>query len=486
MYHVKNSRAANHCMPASTILCKFEVSYTFGQRNPGQESLKKPVYTERKMGHFLGNTGHLNFLGNSTSTSSIETSVFTDEPSLQPVYVNIFYAIFIPILWFLITIGNLGTIIAFWKLPSLRDKPSELLILSLSCADFITGFIIIPLISPIYITPGYWPFKEMSCRIFIFFMDLAVHASLFTLCMISIDRLLLVLKEYPQYMKIQTHFRIQTTLAIGWTSSMITGIIEVTLWEIAKDLDESAGLIDYTQYCLSPPRRMQEFALSFFLMLYFLPVLLVCGLSTVFFCLLYKRLNKSWKMRAEAQIPPLNLRAVQRHVSPSSLVHQDSQQTMSSQQRNRYIKPAITLLALVTAMATCMLPYSFHVIVVEVFCPECANYHILYSLLLLQFCNACLDPFMYAMTQKKIQTFYKAHLRKLHNKLRFVSWKRGGTADRPLQVISPHTGSRNNIENQVWDEESNDNKIIFLVSGCGLACQQEISLVLVKTLPINY
>ena len=53
---------------------------------------------------------------------------------------NLFFAIFIPILCFLITIGNLGTIIAFWKLPSLRDKPSELLILSLSCADFITGF----------------------------------------------------------------------------------------------------------------------------------------------------------------------------------------------------------------------------------------------------------------------------------------------------------------------------------------------------------
>ena len=298
------------------------------------------------MGHFLANTSHLNFLVNSTSASSTKNLVSTDEPSLQPVNVNIFHAIFIPTLCFLITIGNLGTIIAFRKLPSLRDKPSELLILSLSCADLITGSVVIPLFSPVYITPGYWPFKEMTCRICIFFTDLAVHASLFTLCMISIDRLLLVLKEYPQYMKIQTHFRIRTTLVIGWTCSIITGIIEVTLWEIAKELDESAGLIDYTQYCLSPPRRMQEFALSFFLILYFLPVLLVCGLSTAFFCLLYKRLNKSWKMRAKAQLPQLNLTAVQRHASSSSLVHQDSQQTMSSQQRNRYIKPAITLLAL--------------------------------------------------------------------------------------------------------------------------------------------
>ena len=402
------------------------------------------------MEHYLANTSHLNFLVNSTSTSSIETPVTTNERNLQPVFVNVFFAIFIPFLCFLITIGNLGTIIAFWKLPSLRDKPSELLILSLSCADFITGFIIIPIISPIYITPEYWPLKEMSCRVFIFFFDLAVHASLFTLCMISIDRLLLVLKEYPQYMKIQTHFRIQTTLAIGWTSSIITGIVEVALWETAKELDKSGGLIDFTQYCLSPPRRMREFALSFFLILYFLPVLLVCGLSIAFFCLLYKRLNKSWGMRAEAQLPQPNLRLAQQHVSPSSVTHKvDSQKIMSSQQRNRYIKSAITLLALVSAMALCMLPYSFHVIVVEVFCPDCANYHVLYIFLLLQFCNACLDPFMYAMTQKKIQRFYRAHLRKLHNKLRFDNCKRGGTADRSIQVISPRNGSRNVIENQV-------------------------------------
>ena len=338
---------------------------------------------------------------------------------------NFFFAIFIPTLCFFISIGNLGTIIAFWKLPSMREKPSELLILSLSCGDFITGFIVIPLFSPVYITPGYWPFKEITCRIFIFFMDLAVHVSLFSLCMISIDRLLLVLKEYPQYMKIQTHPRIQITLAIGWTISMITGFIEVSLWNIAKRLDKSAGEIDYTVYCLSPPRRMQEFALPFFLLLYLFPVLLVCGLSTAFFCLLYKRLSKSWGMRAESQLPHSSS-------SSSSVISSDSS---IHHQRNRYVKPAITLLALVSAMALCMLPYTFHVLAVEVFCPECADYHTLYSLLLLQFCNACLDPFMYAMTQRKIQKFYKLKLNKMKANLRY----RRKESDKPLAISSKST-----------------------------------------------
>ena len=320
--------------------------------------------------------------------------------------VHVFYAVFIPTLCFLITFGNMGTIFAFWKLPSLREKPSELLILSLSCADLITGMIVIPLFSPVYVTPGNWPFKEVTCRIFIFFMDLAVHASLFSLCMISMDRFLLVYKEYPQYVKIQSHLRIKTSLAIGWTFSLITGLIEFFMWDVAKTLDETALLIDYTKHCLSPPRRMRSFALPFFLTLYFFPVVLVCSLSASIFYRLHQRLNTSWGMRADSQL------------SKTSNATQDTSahKAMTAQLRNRYIKPAVTLLVLVSAMAVCMLPYCVHVIVVEVFCTDCANNHTLYALILFQFCNAALDPLMYALTQKKIQRFYKARLKMLTRK----------------------------------------------------------------------
>ncbi|XP_072028157.1 adenosine receptor A3-like [Amphiura filiformis] len=308
------------------------------------------------------------------------------EDASDTISVNYFFAIFIPTLCFLICIGNLGTIVAFWKVPRLREKPGELLILSLSCADFITGFIIIPLASPLYIIPGY------------------------CLCMISIDRFLLVSKEYSRYLKIQTHLRIKRILLIGWSFSVLTGFVEVALWNIAKGLDESASVIDYKKICLSPPRRMKEFALTFFLSLYLSPVLLVCGMSIAFFFLLYKRLSRSWGMRADAQLPA--------QTSPS---HQaDHQQVMSIQQRKRYFKPAMTLLGLVTAMALCMLPYSLYVIAVEVFCSHCADKDVLYNLLLLQFCNACLDPLLYALAQKKIQNFYLSRLKKRSNMIKTV------------------------------------------------------------------
>ena len=50
--------------------------------------------------------------------------------AMPAVQVNVFYAIFIPTLIIVSTIMNLATIAAFWKLPSLREKPSELFILN--------------------------------------------------------------------------------------------------------------------------------------------------------------------------------------------------------------------------------------------------------------------------------------------------------------------------------------------------------------------
>ena len=214
--------------------------------------------------------------------------------------------VFIPILCLVIVTGNAATLLAFWKVPSLLDTPSELLILSLSCADLTTGLVVIPLFSPMYITPGSWPFGEHVCRILVFFMDVTMHASLFTLCNISLDRLLLVLKDYPHYIRIQSYTRIRVTIIICWTFSTLSGVVELSMWNAAKQLDESASLIDYDNYCLSPPRRMKSFALPFFLILYLLPVICVCGLSSFFFCFLRKRLKQSWEMRAESQLTHLN------------------------------------------------------------------------------------------------------------------------------------------------------------------------------------
>ena len=336
---------------------------------------------------------------------TVNDTLSTLQEDTDPLQIKTAYMITIPIISFLIVSGNLCTINAFLKLPSIiHDAPSEMLILSLSCADLITGLFAIPLYSPNWIT-GHWPLREVTCRIWGFLMDTVIIATLFTLCQISLDRFLLVLKEYPQYMKIQSRRRLQITVAVIWCLSLSVAAIEIDIWDVAKMLDESASLIDYSKDCLSPARRVKWFSLTLFWAIYFLPILLVCALSTAFFYLLRKRLAKSWGMRAGSKLSRPNGGGQSRKQSSSPSYYQ--------QQKKQYIKPAATLLVLVSAMAVCMLPYCVYVIAMEAGCRQCADYDVLYVLLLLQFCNAGLDPFFYVMTQRQIQRFYKDRLTKL-------------------------------------------------------------------------
>ncbi len=311
-----------------------------------------------------------------------------------------------PIICVLTVAGNSATIIAFWKLPSLCEKPGETLILHLSITDLLTGLILIPIFSSNYITPGYWPFGEFGCRLVagpIF--NICVHTSIFLLLAISLDRFLLVYKEYPKYLKIQSRSRVKLTIIGCWMMGICSVIFEQSLWDVAKTLDEAAANIDFDAVCLSPSRRLKEFSLTFFLTLYFTPVLLVCVFSVAFLCLLRARLIK-FKV-------DITLRSVMdpssnegRQEQPSRPGDEGMVASARSRARNRYIKPALSLTALVSSMAVCMLPYTIYVITVELFCPDCNDPVILYRLVFLQFCNACLDPFLYALTQRKIQELY--------------------------------------------------------------------------------
>ena len=88
------------------------------------------------------------------------------------------------------------------------------------------------------------------------------------------------------------------------------------------------------------------------------------GLSIAFLYFLHQRLKRNRQVeylmtsttsqayQANEQDPPAN-----------SFQRQPNQ--------SRYIKPALSLIAVVSAMAICILPYCFYVIVIELFCQRC-------------------------------------------------------------------------------------------------------------------
>ena len=393
---------------------------------------------------------------NYTSDTVLLNATLQPIPDVEvEVDLNIGYAIFVPVLILTTTAMNIGTIVAFWKIPTLRDKPSELLILNLACSDLLTGLIVIPLASNLYITPNWWPAGEIGCAIWILSIDISVHGTLFALMTISLDRFLLVYLEYPKYIKNVTRNRVYKIVASGWIIALLTATLEMGLWEKAKYLDVTAGEIDHTKYCLSPPRRVHTFSLCFFLILYLLPVMFVCGLRVAFLYQLRIRLGK-FESNASSSVGANGIKTAEyprsapsgnlasenvsssqpKDNSPHSgysnggaiatnkieLNHSVSSRDLISTQvassnrkkgvmsysviRKRYIKPGVTLVGLVSAMAICMLPYSFYVIIIEFGCEHCKNLKLLYGLLLMQFCNACLDPFIYVLTRRRMRRFF--------------------------------------------------------------------------------
>ena len=324
---------------------------------------------------------------------------------------NIIYLILIPTLSFIAFLGNLLTIIAFWKETKLREKPSDALILALACIDFVTGLIVLPLNGPLYITPGHWPLEEIGCRILISSAVAVQTISLFLLIGISLDRYLLVSLEYSKYVKLQSKRRIKGYIVITLAISIIAIFIEQAMWNYGKTINEVAAGINFNRVCLSPIRRVATFSTFYFLLFFFLPVVMVCGLSIAFLMLLRRRIKKKARVGVSTQSRPDQRSTAS--ATPATEETSDGQGTSDASVRNRYIKPALTLIALVSAMALCMLPYCLYVIVVEWFCSECRNVPVLYAVLLLQFSNACLDPILYAATQSKIRRYYQARLKSI-------------------------------------------------------------------------
>ncbi len=92
----------------------------------------------------------------------------------------------------------------------------------------------------------------------------------------------------------------------------------------------------------------------------------------------------------------------------------------SASSRSRYVKPAITLSALVLAMVVCVMPYNIYVVIIVRVCRECYDPRLTSNLGILLFCNPLFDAVFYGITQGKIRTFYQAQVRSCWRNLRNV------------------------------------------------------------------
>ena len=207
------------------------------------------------------------------------------------------YMFLLPFIATVATFANLLTMVAFWKEPKLREKPSDLLIFALACVDFLTGLIVVPLITPLYVIPGDWPLGEFGCRTLVSTSTAALTGSMFLLIAISLDRLLLVSVQYPRYIKIQSKRQIYLNIGVAIGAAIFVSLLGQSFWNVAKTLDVIAANINFNKICLSPSRRVAAFSSAFFIIFYCIPVLIVGFLSVGFLLFLRKRIKKGNRIR---------------------------------------------------------------------------------------------------------------------------------------------------------------------------------------------
>ncbi len=333
------------------------------------------------------------------------TSNFTDIPDVSArLNVNINMTIWTILLSAITSLANLGTIVAFVKVKSLREKPSNLLILSLAVVDFFQGLIVIPYNMSNFVF-GRWIFGEVGCKLYVAMGYQTVVIGLYTLCLISLDRLLLVKLPYPTYMKhVQRKPRILLVIIACWVVSFLPVCIDLVFWDKAKSLSDVAARINFDYECLAPTRWIPEISSAFLLMFLFTPVFLVAVFSLTFLYALHLRLKKMRRVGIE----DVNL-------SNSTEQGRRIPNDQEEQSKNRYLKPAMTLGALVAAMCISILPYVSYVVVIYL-CPTCLNPQLVYCFVILGYCNALFDAVLYGITESKLRRFYASCLKRLTNR----------------------------------------------------------------------
>ena len=309
----------------------------------------------------------------------------------------------------LITIlANMLIIVAFFKVQSLQTHSSNVLIFALSVVDLTSGayqFLYIGVPYALRLNP---PLAENGCMIAVV-LEYVYFTGNILLVAISIDRVLLVSMDYSRYVKTVTNLRLKVTIGVCVLIGQLGSVFELSLWNYAKRTNEVAANINFVEVCFWPVRRLKWFGIYVSVCQYCLPLLLVAVFSIIFVRRLLIRIHRNRRVGPEASNTDSNEGSAR--LSENQTVGSTSSDTNHGSVKKRYIKSAVTLAALVSAMGISMLPYCIYLIVVSL--TGSFNSTLTFSMYLVLPLNPLLDPLFFAATQRGIREYYGNKIRTL-------------------------------------------------------------------------
>lgn len=190
-------------------------------------------------------------------------------------------------------VGNSLVVIVVAANPTMRST-TNILIINLAVADLLFVILCIPFTATDFVLP-FWPFGNFWCKMVQYLIIVTAYASVYTLVLMSLDRYLAVVHPISS-MSWRTENHAIIAICIAWAMIFAISTPAFFVHGEFQDMDGSSSE-NLTACRILPQYNWPLFQMSFFLMSYLLPLMLIC----FFYICMLIRLWRTDRVSAESR-----------------------------------------------------------------------------------------------------------------------------------------------------------------------------------------
>ncbi|XP_077992148.1 uncharacterized protein LOC144446272 [Glandiceps talaboti] len=339
---------------------------------------------------------------------------YTEEPPAMPSTLFIILStVALSITVLLVIFGNILVLLAVALERSLRTV-THYFIVNLAVADLLLGTTVLPFSATYEIIP-YWPFGPTFCDIWAAVDVLCCTASINSLCVISIDRYIGVTRPL-QHNLIMTKRRASIIIGIVWLFSVAISAGPLFGWREPTKDPHICPLTDSLDYVLFSVAGSFYIPLIIILVLYY-RIYREAIIQTRFLMAGEKtgkgKNDVTLRVHTSQQRTDGNRRPRQSAESNSPIMKGKSRSLSTGlasklQRFNKEKKAAKTLGIVVGVFIGCWLPFFLLLPITSICGPPCFPPDLVFKVAFwLGYCNSCLNPIIYAMSNRYFKRAFK-------------------------------------------------------------------------------